>query len=463
MRSLVLAPVLLLVIPALGQRRNVVLVVTDDQGDVAGCYGHPDARTPHLDALAAEGARFANAFCTTASCSPSRAVLLSGQHGHTNGMYGLQHRTHHFQSFDRVRSLPAILAERGWRTARVGKYHVAPEQAYPFQRALPGSARNPVRMAESCATFLEEIGDEPFFLYFCTSDPHRGGGAADDLPGRPDRFGNRDYPGVERARFDPQALDVPSWLPEGLETRAELAQFLESIQRADQGLGRLVEVLRAAGAWDETLVVFLSDHGPPFPGAKTTVYEPGLRIACVARDPFAEQRGIVVDALVSIVDVVPTVLEFCGVPAPEGLHGRSWLPWTAGESPRGWVDEIFASHTFHEVTMYYPMRVVRTSRYKLIWNVAHPLPFPFASDLWGSATWQATLARGPDARYGLRTVSDYVQRPRFELYDLQRDPDEVANLADDPAQEEILADLQARLRAFQERTDDPWLLKWERE
>ena len=115
--------------------------------------------------------------------------------------------------------------------------------------------------------------------------------------------------------------------------------------------------------------------------------------------------------------------------ADQKLHGRSFLPILEQEKPDGW-DEIYASHTFHEVTMYYPMRVVRSGKYKLIWNIAHPLPFPFASDLWGSATWQDSLKRGDDFMYGKRTIKDLVQRPQFELYDLEADPDEIHNLAE---------------------------------
>jgi N-sulfoglucosamine sulfohydrolase len=124
---------------------------------------------------------------------------------------------------------------------------------------------------------------------------------------------------------------------------------------------------------------------------------------------------------------------------------------------------MYASHTLHEVTMYYPMRVVRRGRYKLIWNIAHPLPFPFASDLWNSATWQDSLKRGEDFMYGRRTIKSLIQRPRFELYDLENDPDEIRNLAGEPQHRQLLAELQQKLRDFQRRTGDPWVLKWDRE
>jgi N-sulfoglucosamine sulfohydrolase len=113
--------------------------------------------------------------------------------------------------------------------------------------------------------------------------------------------------------------------------------------------------------------------------------------------------------------------------------------------------------------MYYPMRVVRSGRYKLIWNIAHSLPFPFASDLFGSATWQDALRRGEDFKYGKRTIKAYTNRAAFELYDLETDPDELHNLADDEAHRETLATLKQKLRDFQKHSGDPWILKWDRE
>jgi N-sulfoglucosamine sulfohydrolase len=462
------ALLLLLCVEAVAAPRNVVLIVTDDQGRDAGCYGNSVIKTPNLDALAADATRFQNAYCTTASCSPSRSVILSGLFNHANGQYGLEHSTHHFRSFDNVRSLPVMLSAAGYRTGRVGKFHVAPERVYHFDEAIAGNARDPVAMASNCRRFIEGSADQPFFLYFCTADPHRSGDAADEIPERPDRFGNRPRGEAERAveavHYDPADVIVPPFLPDTLACRAELAQYYESVSRVDAGLGRLIEILKQAGKYDSTLIIYISDNGIPFPGAKTTAYEPGLRLPCIVRNPEAKQRGVVSEALVSWVDITPTILDFAGVRAAgeRQLHGRSFLPILAETRPSGW-DEVYASHTFHEVTMYYPMRVVRSGRHKLIWNIAHPLPFPFASDLWGSATWQDALKRGEDSLYGKRSIKAFVHRPQFELYDLEQDPDELHNLAGDPGHAELLAELQRKLRDFQRQTGDPWLLKWERE
>ena len=459
--------ILLLPSGACGVGANIVLFVTDDQSPDAGCYGNSVVQTPALDQLAAAGTRFDLAFCTTASCSASRSVILTGKHNHATGQYGHIHSFHHFRSFERLRSLPARLAAHGYRTARIGKFHVAPEQVYPFHVVLAGKARSPVEMADQCRTFLADEDERPFFLYFCTSDPHRGGGRAAELPHRPNRFGNpppgKQYPGVQEVAYDPATVTVPPFLPDTPICRAELAQYYQSISRVDQGLQRLLEILKATGRDRETWVVFTSDHGMAFPGGKTTVYEGGLRVPLIVRPPANLARPAVSRALVSLVDLAPTLLEIAGAPVKgEACHGKSFLAAIGDAAADPW-DEVYASHTFHEIQMYYPMRVVRGRRYKLIWNIAHPLPFPFASDLWAAPTWQDRYQRGPDTLYGQRTVGAYLQRPRFELYDLETDPDETRNLADDPQHASLLAELQTKLRAFQERTGDGWVSKWEYE
>jgi len=447
---------------ALAATKNIVVVVADDLGLTLGCYGDRVARTPHLDQLAAEGTLFTHAFCTTASCSPSRSVILTGIFNHANGQYGLQHGTHHFSTLDRITSLPARLSKAGYRTARIGKFHVAPESVYPFDAELPGNPRNSVQMAERCREFVTSDDPRPFFLYFCSTDPHRSGQTGPP-PHEPNLFGNEgNYPGSAAVTFDPQKIVVPPFLPDTAACRAELAEYYQSAARFDQGVGKLVEVLKAAGHWDDTLFVFLSDNGVPFPGAKTTVYEPGLRLPLIVRNPLDKARGQQSAALVSWVDLTPTILEFAGAPRDKQLQGRSFLAEVDGRGGPP-TDEVYASHTFHEVTMYYPMRVVRTRKHKLIWNLAHGLVYPSAADLWHSATWQEALAKGPSSTYGKRTVTQYLGRPEWELYDLDADPDETKNLAADSEHAATLALLKEKLRAFQERTKDPWLHKWQYE
>ncbi|MBN1910201.1 MAG: sulfatase [Pirellulales bacterium] len=425
--------------------RNVLLYVTDDQGtDDAGCYGHPVIKTPGLDMLAKEGTRFTRAYCTTSSCSASRSVILTGMHNHATGHYGHMHRQHHFSALDNVKSLPMLLKQAGYRTAVFGKHHVAPDTVFPFDLIVRGreiKPRNPINMAKRAEEFITADKRQPFFLMFCTSEPHR-------------PFSRKGF-----EHYSAEDVIVPPYLPDTPECREELAQYYASTERADSGLVELMKILKATGNWDNTLVVYVSDNGIPFPGAKTTVYEPGVRLPCVIRDPQAKRKGVVTDAMVTWADLTPTILDWTrAMPKTPWFHGRSLMPVLDQEHPEGW-DEIYLSHTFHEITTYYPMRAVRSGRYKCILNVAHQLPYPFASDLYASKTWQGVLRRG-DKTYSPRTVDAYVHRPRYELYDLETDPWEAHNLASDPAHAKTLATLQAKLKKWQKETKDPWAVKY---
>jgi N-sulfoglucosamine sulfohydrolase len=450
---------------ALAAAPNVVLFVGDDLGRHFGCYGDPVAQTPRLDSLASEGTRFDLAFCTTASCSASRSVILTGLHNHANGQYGHQHAEHNFSTFARVQSLPVLLAQAGYRTALAGKFHVQPEETYHFETTVRGvNPRNGVEMAEKCKDFIAAEDERPFFLYFCPTDPHRARqGFANDV----------EYPGVTPVPYDWKTVPVPTFLPDDPVVRMDLAEYYQSVSRLDQGLGRLIDVLKETGKWDNTIFIFTSDNGMPFPGAKTTLYEPGVRLPLVVRAPGQMKPGNVSQAMVSWVDLAPTILDIARqATAGEGneqkerqlrqamsrMQGRSFLGVLDEEMPEGW-DEVFASHTFHEVTNYYPMRVIRTRQHKLILNVAHQLPFPFASDLYGCPTWQMVLERGL-TNFGPRDMEAFLLRPRYELYDIERDPDELYNQADNPSYAELLSELQQKLGRWQQETRDPWIVKY---
>jgi N-sulfoglucosamine sulfohydrolase len=421
------------------QRPNIILIVSDDHGrEALGCYGNPVIRTPNLDRLAQEGTRFTNSFCTTASCAASRSVILTGLYNHTNGTYGHTHGCHHFACFDDVATLPALLNAGGYRTGRAGKKHYAPESIYPFQWHCPeGHGRDDVGMAEACRPFIERdisARGNPFFLYWCSFDPHRAG-VVDEHPLRPNDFGNpaESFPGDEEQPYAEDEVIVPPFLSDTPEVRAEIAQYYQSIARLDRGIGRLIDILKETGRYDNTVILYISDNGAAFPEAKTTLYEPGMCLPCIVNSPEHRSTGIVNDALITWADITPTVLDFAGLNQdPEQFHGKSFVGILDQESPQDWRDEVYAAHTFHEITNYYPMRVI---------------------------SWQGVL-RDDLTHFGARTVEAYIHRPRFELYDLGNDPDEIDNLADQPAYADVVEGFCEKLKAFQRETKDPWLHKW---
>ncbi|MBB6461697.1 sulfatase family protein [Flammeovirga kamogawensis] len=441
---------------------NVILFVADDHGkDALGCYGNNVIQTPNLDQLSAQGTTFNNAYCTSASCAASRSVILTGKFGHATGSYGHTHDYHHFSTYENEKSLPLLLEEEGYYTARIGKYHLAPEKVFHFEKTLKADQRNTVQMADKCKPVFES--EKPFFLYFCTGDPHRGKSTGPNWYD-PNSFGNKreGYKGVETVAYKPEDVIVPSFLPDSKESREELAQYYESVSRIDQGFGRLMDNLKASGKLENTIVIYISDNGVAFPGAKTTLYEPGMNLPCIIRDPFIKEKGNTNDAMISWVDLTPTILDYVGADYKEkAFHGKSFKKAIINQDSTGF-NEIFASHIFHEITMYYPMRVVRHNNYKLIYNIAHKLDYPFASDLWVSSTWQQ-INRSKAKYYGKRTVKDYLERDEFELYDLKKDPDEVVNLANNDNYKEVLENMKERMQTFQEETNDPWKLFWSRD
>jgi N-sulfoglucosamine sulfohydrolase len=435
--------------------RNVVLLIADDLGFQLGCYGDKNIRTPHIDALAKNGVRFTHAFAAVSSCSPSRATLFTGLHTHANGQYGLAHADHNFYSFTKVRSLPGLLKANGYRTGIVGKIHVLPQSVYPFDVQMVkdlGGNRGVAAMGEQARQFIRDSGDKPFALVVGFSDPHRSAKG----------FGNENkYRGVEEVIYDPARVTLPYLLSDKPEVRAEWAEYYQSITRLDRGVGFVLDALKETKHADDTLVLFLSDNGPPFPGAKTTLYDAGVHLPLIVSSPLQKRRGGVNHAMVSWIDILPTILDWTGTKAPPVLTGRSVLPILEEENPNGW-DTVFASHQFHEVTMYYPMRMIRTRTHKYIRNLAYKLDYPIAQDIYDSKTWQEILRRG-DKMIGDRSVEAFVHRPLEELYDLERDPHELKNLAADPACADTLNDLRERLKKWQTQTRDPWLVKYRHE
>ncbi|MGH8174927.1 MAG: sulfatase family protein [Steroidobacter sp.] len=430
--------------------RNVLLIIADDQGRDLRAYGNAAIHTPNIDGLAARGTLFMQAFSTVSSCSPSRSVIFSGLYSHSNGMYGLAHDIHNQHFLPWVRTLPQLLKASGYRTALVGKKHILPDSALPFDAELapeqPGN-RDVAFMAGQAREFIAADRERPFLVVVGFSDPHR---AAEN-------FGNaRAWPSVERVTYDPTDVALPAHLPDMPEVRRDIAQYYESISRLDSGVGMLLDALRTTGHAEDTLVIYMSDNGRPFPGAKTTLYDEGIHLPLIVAAP-GQRKSVRNEAMVSWIDIAPTILDWTGAAGPEAypLMGRSLLPILEQPQPAGW-DRIYASHGFHEIQQYYPMRALRTRRYKYIVNLAAELTFPIAGDIQSSPSWRAIEAR-PAVGLGGRMLQAFLHRPAEELYDLAKDRRELRNVATDPAYGDVLRRMRAEMAEFRASTHDPWL------
>ena len=288
-----------------------------------------------------------------------------------------------------------------------------------------------------------------------------------------EKFGNGEpgmgvIPDWKPLYYSPEEVVVPYFIQDTPAAREEIAKQYTTISRLDQGIGLILEELRLAGFEENTLVIFSSDNGIPFPGAKTNLYHPGMAEPYLVSSPFAPERwGQISDAMVSLLDIVPTVLDWFGIEYPSykifgpnevQLTGNSVLPVLKKEPTSGW-DTAFASHNMHEVTMYYPMRVLQKKNLKLVHNLAYKMPYPIALDIFTSDTFGDLLNRTrrgvPTGWY--RTLDQYYYRTQWELYDLNTDPKELKNLIDKPSYLSVFKELRQELLTWQKNTGDIWI------
>jgi len=462
--ALLLATEAAAVAPSAQAAPNVLLITSEDNGPELSCYGDPFVRTPHLDRLAAEGVRFERAFVATASCSESRAALLTGLYPHQNGQIGLA--THHYRQFDGVPNVVGRLKARGYRTGLIGKLHVNPESAFPFDDRPNVSAYNTFsrrdvrRVAEAADAFIS-AGDAPFFLMVNYADAH--------LPFHRQQAG---LPATPLGAGDVAPLP---WI--GLDTphlRQQQADYYNCLLRLDDGIGMLIEALDRSGKADRTLVIYLGDHGAQFPRGKLSSYESGLRVPLLVRFPesiTAAREGlrarhagstgkapVVREELVTTLDLVPTILEAAGAEVPPELPGRSLLRLVRGGD--SWRRYVFTEYHGHYPPLYFPQRTVRDERYKAIVNLLRDRANPVAETCsrleeprLGPYVAAAQVAAAAErVREAYRTWYD---APPVELYDLKTDPHEHTNRADDPELAEVKERLLAALRGWQRETADP--------
>ncbi|KAM7145907.1 N-sulfoglucosamine sulfohydrolase [Macrochelys suwanniensis] len=478
----VLLQLLLLALPlgwaGRGRARNVLLIVADDGGFESGAYNNSAISTPNLDALAGRSLVFRNAFTSVSSCSPSRASILTGLPQHQNGMYGLHQDVHHFNSFDKVQSLPLLLSQANIRTGIIGKKHVGPETVYPFDFAYTeenGSVlqvgRNITRIKLLVRKFLRSQDERPFFLYVAFHDPHRCGHSQPQYGAFCEKFGNGEsgmgrIPDWKPQPYSPEHVQLPYFVPDTPAARTDLAAQYTTIGRMDQGVGLVLEELRSAGLHNTTLVIYTSDNGIPFPSGRTNLYWSGMAEPMLLSSPeHTERWGQVSQAYASLLDLTPTVLDWFAIPYPSysifgtkpvQLTGKSLLPALASEQP--WVT-VFGSQSHHEVTMYYPMRAIQHQQFCLIHNLNFRMPFPIDQDFYVSPTFQDLLrrTRAQQPTHWNKTLHQYYYRDRWELFDRSSDPTESRNLASDSQYAEVLALLRAHLLKWQWDTNDPWV------
>ena len=353
-------------------KRHVLVFVADDAGFETAVYGNHMCKTPYLNEFAKRSVVFKNAFTSVSSCSPSRSAILTGLPQHQNGMYGLHHNVHHFQSFDGVQSLSWILNQTGnfW-TGIVGKKHVGPDYVYPFDFSyteenypITQIGRNITLIKELVYKFLSQVNDRQFLLYIGFHDPHQCGNKNPKYGVFCEKFGDGSpgmgvIPDWHPIDYSPDDVYVPFFVQETPAVRGDLAAQYRTISRLDQGIGLILQALKDFGYDQDTLVLYTSDNGIPFPNGRTNLYEAGMGEPMIVSNPYMMQRwGQESEAMVSLTDITPTILDLFQIPFPNytlfgpnpvTLQGRSLLPILEEEPVTGW-DTVYASHSLHEIT-----------------------------------------------------------------------------------------------------------------
>ncbi|MHC4534376.1 MAG: sulfatase family protein [Planctomycetota bacterium] len=425
---------------------NILLMVAEDHGLQLSCYGDKHISTPNLDALAETGVRFVSAYVAQAGCSPSRASILTGQYPHNHGQIGLA--THGLRMYkDDTPNLTTYLKGAGYRTGIIGKIHVNPEYAFSFDyKAFPKSNFNKrsVRGFARTAGEFFRASDDPFLLWVSFPDAHRP--FHDQQDGIPARI------------MGPE--DVETLPMVGVSTRQTLqttASYYNCMQRLDVAVGMVLKELTDSGKTDNTLIIFLSDHGPDFPRAKKTIREGGSRVPMIMSWKEHLPKGAVESRLVSSLDILPTILEIAGTKQHlDNIDGRSLMPLFNKKSTH-WRDYLFTEFTLHWPQTYYPGRAVRGNRFKLVHNLLPERENP-VYDIYLVQQRPRTFTPIELEKLPVKTRQAYKtfrQPPEFELYDLQNDPWEFYNLADDPRYTEQLILLKRQLAEWQQRTNDP--------
>jgi N-sulfoglucosamine sulfohydrolase len=432
-------------------RPNVLFCISDDQSwPHAGAYGDPVVKTPTFDKVARKGILFTNAFCSSPSCTPSRGAILTGQDFHR-----LEKGGSLWGSLDKKFAVyPEILEKVGYRTG------FKPKGWGPGDLEDARRSRNPAGVsARDFSAFLDSTPkDQPFCYWWGTSDPHR--------PYEPGT-GRKSGMDIDKVR-------VPGFFPDNSIVRSDILDYYFEIERFDREFGKIMEQLEKSGRADNTIVVMTSDNGMPFPRAKANLYEYGTHMPLAVKWPAQVANGRVVDDFISFADFAPTFLEACGLePLPE-MSGRSFLN-VLQSNAGGRVDRsrnrVFTGRERHCPCRIggvgYPMRAIRTDDYMYIWNIepdrwpaGHPdmveLPaMRYFGDIDPSPTKDYMMAAA-DTREGEHLFKLAMgKRPEEELYDAKKDPDNLHNLAAEPAYRQVREKLQKELKNWMRTSGDP--------
>jgi arylsulfatase A-like enzyme len=427
------------------EQPNIILFIADDLGvnDIEP-YGNKIVRTPNLRKLSARSLLFTNAFASSPTCTPSRSTIFTGQMPVRHGAHG-----NHGGVKDATRSLPFYLQPLGYSVSLAGKLHVGPDAVFNFERIPntnipePGHEAKPglnydLNLAPVDSFLSINRNGKPFMLIVADHSPH--------------------VIWPETATYDPAKIDVPAKHIDTKEMRASRARYYTDITRMDNNFGKLLRSIEANGLTENTIVIFIADQGPQLPFAKWSLYDDGVKVPMIVRWPGKIKEGIETDKMVSLADLLPTIIEAAGGKAPSDIDGRSFFPLLTGGNYTS-QEYVFATHTGDGMMNRSPARMVRTSRYKFILNLAPGILYTTHMDRakdhdGGREYWDSWRERSFNNEHAAAILWRYHNRPAEELYDLQSDPGEMHNIAGDPAKADLLKKLRTTLAEWRKKQND---------
>ena len=427
---------------------NIVIYLSDDHGwEYLGCYGNADVQTPNLDRIAEEGLRFTHSFTPTPTCAPSRSTLYTGLYPARHGAMG-----NHTECHPHLASLPKLLRELGYRVAIAGKKHVKPETLFDFEyiggllpkraehcRKYRAKGLDTVPVEDFLATHRKENPNQPICLVLGDSNPH--------VTWEPNKI------------YDPDELILPPYIADTPITRKALANYYQDITTMDIRIGDVDKMLDKHDYSDNTLFIYTTDHGSEFPHCKWTLYDTGIRLPFIARWYDTTPSAAVTDAMISHVDLLPTLIEIAGGVASDDFDGRSFIDVLCGQQET-FRDKIYGTHTRDGNINIFPQRCVRDSQYKYILNLTPgnrwTTHFTEVEGIAEShaAVWNSWVEKAKSDPKTAELVYLTQHHPVEELYDVNVDPYEFNNLAFEEAMHPILEKMCADVHEWMQSQGD---------
>lgn len=421
--------------PGAPARPNLVVFLADDLGNDAAPWGDPNARTPNIAKLAASGVTFDRAFVASPACAPSRAALLTGLMPARNGAEANQKAPR-----QDVRKLPSYLKELGYEVVAFGKVsHYKQTGMYGFDHFEHDTFHDPDGVTSAIQWLKARKDKRPLAIFVGSNWPH--------VP----------WPETTEG-YQPSSLKLPPKTVDTQVTRDARARYYAAVSRLDKELGDTVATVDQV-LGKNTFVLFSSDHGAQWPFGKWNLYDTGTRVPMIVRWGGHVRPGTRTDAMVSWVDILPTLVDVGGGKPSTEIDGKSFAPLLRGQMSFKGRSEIYTTHNNDGSINVYPMRSVRTDRWKYISNLHPEYVYTTHIDQWVKRvdsgkyfpSWREAAQKDPAAK---AIVDSYYRRPAEELYDLQADPNEMHNLAGDPRHADVLKSLRSKLAAWRADQQD---------